>query len=153
MASSISAPLAGWGSGVKTLVTVIVAVAGLFLGIRDLPYVASAAGRCEIGQQPIILAGEAPTLTVQLECALAQPSTPAPAPAQPSSAPAPADPGPVPSVPADELTPGPLPAGASFPAGYPNVACADGKSYVDENGDNQWIVDPEDPQNSPCNQG
>jgi hypothetical protein len=100
--------------------------------------------------------GGAPTLTVQLECALAEPSRPAPAPAPPpgsAPAPAPADPGPVPSVPADEVTPGPLPAGASFPAGYPNVACADGKTYLDENGDNKWVVDPEDPQNSPCNQG
>ncbi len=66
------------GSDVKILVTAIVPIAGLFLGIRDLPYVASPTGRCEIGQQPIIRAGEATSLTVQLECAIAAPSTPAP---------------------------------------------------------------------------
>ena len=137
-----------------------------------------------LGQQPNILLGSAPSLTVQLECALSTPSAPAaplpqcsdPADVNPIGCTQPPSPPPRPSpsclqtnigclqTPA-ALRPGPLPPGATFPAGYPNVACVNGKTYLDQNGHDTlsserprralpvWMVDTEDPQNSPCVQG
>ena len=61
----------------KIVLSVVAVIVGLVFGVHALTYVASPAGRCMLGQQPNILLGSAPSLTVQLECALSTPSAPA----------------------------------------------------------------------------
>lgn len=57
----------------KIALSVILVIVLGILAIHDLPYLASSAGRCMLQQQPDILLGSAPSLTVQLECALSAP--------------------------------------------------------------------------------
>ena len=137
----------------KIVLSVVAVIVGLVFGVHALTYVAARpAGACSASSRTSCSA-RLPSLTVQLECALSTPSAPAaplpqcsdPADVNPIGCTQPPSPPPRPSpsclqtnigclqTPA-ALRPGPLPPGATFPAGYPNVACANGKTYLDQNG-------------------
>jgi hypothetical protein len=119
----------------------------------------------------------APAVTHTTVTAPAAVPTPKPTTAPPKATPAPTRPRPIPTTPAPVKTvyvqapapaPAPpttqadgLPAGAWFPAGYPNVACGPptagmnglNTSYIDDNMPGQigYVIDYDDPTSSPCN--